>query len=72
MSISQKIEMEHRNQIENIKKEKNRESKMKQIGTLIMDLGVKSINAVANACECCWRYAKKSYYFTLGLIKKTK
>ena len=38
-SISQKIEMEHRNQIENIKKEKNRESKMKQIGTLIMDLG---------------------------------
>lgn len=72
MSISQKIEMEHRNQIENIKKEKNRESKMKQIGTLIMDLGVKSINAVANACECCWRYAKKSYYFTLGLIKKNK
>ena len=61
MSISQKIEKMFKNQIANIKNEKNIESKMKQIGSLILDLGNRSINAVAKACECCWRFANKCY-----------
>lgn len=72
MSISQKIELNYKNQTENIKKEKNKEVKMRAIGNLIMDLGKNSISAVAKACNCCWRYAKKSFHFTLGLIPKNK
>lgn len=50
---------EHKNQIEMIKHEKNKQIKMKLIGVLILDLGNRSINAVAKACNCCWRFAKK-------------
>ena len=59
MIISKKLELCYKNQINNIKNEKNRESKIKQIGALILDVGDYSINAVANACDCCWRFAKK-------------
>lgn len=68
MSISQKIELYYKNQIENIKKEENKNAKMRSIGHLIMDIGKNSINAIANACGCCWRYAKKCFYFALNLI----
>ncbi len=36
---------------------------MKMVGVLIMDLGKCTINAIAKACGCCWRYAKKAYEF---------
>ncbi len=49
----------HQNQIKMIKSEKNKLAKMNQIGALILDLGPRSINVVAKACNCCWRYAKK-------------
>ncbi len=61
MSIAQKLEINYKNQIKNIKKEKNRESKMRQISAIILDLGENSINVVAKYCNCCWRYAKKCY-----------
>ena len=41
---------------------------MRCIGNLIMDIGKNSINAIANAYGCYWRYAKKSFYFALNLI----
>lgn len=45
---------------------------MRNISNLIMDLGKNSVNAVANACGCCWRYAKKCFYFTLNIIPPKK
>lgn len=68
MSISQKIEINYKNQVENLKKETNKSAKMKGIGNLIMDLGNNSISAVAKACNCCWRFAKKCYYYALNII----
>ena len=58
MSIAQKLEINYKNQIENIKKEKNRESKIKQIGALVMDVGKRSIKAVAEAIHCSRKYVK--------------
>ena len=60
---------EHKNQIEMIKHEKNKQIKMKLIGVLILDLGNRSINAVAKACNCCWRFAKKSYNLVLNITE---
>ena len=42
----------HQNQIKMIKSEKNKLAKMNQIGALILDLGPRSINVVAKACNC--------------------
>lgn len=61
MIIQERIEKWYKNQIENIKNEKNREAKIKQIGALVCDLGSRSINAVAKAIGSCWRYVKKCY-----------
>ena len=61
MNISQILEKSYSNQIKNIKKEKNLETKIKQIGALILDVGKRSIKAVAKACGCTWRFAKKCY-----------
>ena len=61
MSISQKLEKSYKNQIENIKKEKNYESKVRQIGALVLDVGDRSISAIANACNCCRAFVKKCY-----------
>ena len=60
MSIAQKLENRYKNQIEIIKNEKNRKSKIKQIGALVLDVGGKCINAIAHACGCSWRFVKKS------------
>ena len=68
MNITQKLENLYKNQIENIKNEKNIESKMRQIGNLILDLGNRSINAVAKVCECSWRFAKKCYKLVCNFI----
>lgn len=49
MSISEKLEKNHKNQIENIKNEKNHKSKIKQIGALVLDVGGRCINAISKA-----------------------
>lgn len=61
MSIAQKLEKNYKNQIENIKKEKNRESKIKQIGALVLDVGKRSIKAIAQAIQCSRRFVKYCY-----------
>ena len=59
MSISQKLENDYKNQIENIKKEKNHESKIKQIGALVLDVGGRYISAIARSIGSCRKYVKK-------------
>lgn len=61
MSIAQKLEIDHKNQIENIKKEKNREAKIGQIGALVLDVGNRSIKAIAKATGCSRKYVKRCY-----------
>lgn len=62
MIISQKLEIYYKNQIENIKNEKNRESKIRQIGALVLDVGDKRcISAISNATGCCRAFVKKCY-----------
>lgn len=61
MSIAQKLEKNHKNQIENIKKETNRESKIKQIGALVLDVGKQSIASIAKAIGCSRKFVKYCY-----------
>lgn len=61
MIIQEKIEKGYKNQIKIIKKEKNYLKKQELIGALVLDLGKRSINAVAKALGYCWRYIKKCY-----------
>ena len=42
-----KIEKSYKNQIENIKNEKNHESKIRQIGALVLDVGGNCILEIA-------------------------
>ena len=69
MSITQKLEKSCKNQIENIKNEKNRNSKVKQIGSLVMDAGKRSINAVSKLCGCSWRFVKYCYTIVRDNLK---
>ena len=71
MSITQKLEKSYKNQIENIKNEKNRNSKVKQIGALVMDVGKRSINAVSKLCGCSWRFVKYCYTIVHDNLKIT-
>lgn len=61
MSIAEKLEKFYKNQIENIKNEKNRKSKIKQIGSLVLDVGGRCISAISNATGCCRAFVKKCY-----------
>ena len=61
MSIAQKLEINHKNQIENIKKEKNREAKIRQIGALVLDVGNRSIKAIAKEINCSRKFVKYCY-----------
>lgn len=61
MSITQKLEINYKNQIENIKKEKNRESKIKQIGALVLDVGNRSIKPIASSINCSRKFVKYCY-----------
>ena len=61
MSISQKIEKCYKNQIENIKNEKNYEFKIKQTGALVLDVGGRCISAISTAIGCCRTFVKKCY-----------
>ena len=58
MSISQKLEKCYKNQIENIKSEKNRESKVRQIGSLVLDVGGRCISAIAKVTGSCREFVK--------------
>ena len=59
MSISQKLENSYKNQIEIIKNEKNYGSKIKLIGSLVLDVGGRCISAISNATGCCRIFVKK-------------
>ena len=59
MSIAEKLEKFYKNQIENIKNEINRKSKIKQIGSLVLDVGGGCISTISNATGCCWSFVKK-------------
>ena len=59
MSIAQKIESCYKNQIENIKKEKNPIAKIKMVGALVLDVGNRCISAVAESIHSCRHYVKK-------------
>ena len=61
MSISQKLEKCYKNQIENIKNEKNYEFKIKQIGALVLDVGGRCISTISTAIGCCRSFVKKCY-----------
>lgn len=61
MSISQKLENGYKNQIKNIKKEVNSDSKIKQIGALVLDVGGHCISAIAKAINCSRKFVKKCY-----------
>ena len=61
MSIAEKLEKFHKNQIENIKNEKNRESKIKQIGALALDVGGRCISSISTATNCCRAFVKECY-----------
>ena len=61
MSIAEKLENFYKNQVENIKNEKNRKSKIKQIGALVLDVGGRCISAISNATSCCRAFVKECY-----------
>ena len=61
MSIAQKLENGYRNQIEIIKNEKNNESKIEQIGALVLDVGGRCIAAIAKIISCSRKFVKKCY-----------
>lgn len=61
MSISQKLEKLYKNQIKNIKNEKNREFKIKLIGALVLDVGGNCISAISKATGCCRAFVKKCF-----------
>lgn len=61
MSIAEKLEKFYKNQIKNIKNEKNRDFKIKQIGALVLDVGGRCISAIATAIGCSRAFVKESY-----------
>lgn len=61
MSITQILEKFYRNQIENIKNEKNYVSKVRQIGALVLDVGGNCISAIADKINCSRKFVKKCY-----------
>ena len=61
MSITQKLEKCYKNQIENIKSEKNREAKVKQIGSLVLDVGGRCISAIAKMTGHCRKFVKMCF-----------
>ena len=63
MSILEKIEKSYKNQIEIIKREKNRITKMKLIGSLALDIGGRCISAIAKTINCSRKFVRKSIAF---------
>ena len=61
MSISQKLENGYKNIIENIKKMPNGIERDMTIGSLVHDLGKRSIKPIARAINSCFRTVKKCF-----------
>ena len=61
MSITEKIEKFHSNRVKNIKNMPNGVEKDLAIGSLVADLGKRSITAVSKVINCCFRKIKKCY-----------
>ena len=61
MSISQKIEMNHKNRVENIKNMNKGLEKDLAVGALVADLGKRSISAVSNSLNLCREKVKSCY-----------
>ncbi len=67
MSIAQNLEKWHKNRIEAIKKMQKGIDRDMAIGSLIADLGKRSIRAVSIFIGCSWRKAKSSFeLYTCG------
>lgn len=72
MSIAQKIKKFHKNRIESIKKMKNGVEKDMAIGSLVADLGNRSIQAVAKATGHCRKKVKSCFdFFQNGYKQET-
>lgn len=69
MSISKKLENFYKNQVENIKNEKNRKSKIKQIGALVLDVGGRCISAISTITGCCRAFVKKCSLIVKGNLE---
>lgn len=70
MSITQKIEIYHKNRIESIKNMSNGIDRDMAIGSLVADLGKGSIKAVARFIGSCFRKVKKCFVlFTTKTIQ---
>lgn len=61
MSISQKIEIYHKNRVKNIKKMKNGIDRDMAIGAFVVDLGQRSIKPLAKAIGSSFRKVKKCF-----------
>ena len=71
MSISKIIEKFHKNRIESIKKMSIGPERDYAIGSLVADLGKRSITPVAIAIESCFRKVKQCYeFFVNGYIQQ--
>lgn len=59
MIVTQKLRIYYKNQIDNIKNEKNPIEKIKKVGALAMDVGERCISAIAKEIGSCREYVKK-------------
>lgn len=73
MIISDKLDNEYKNIIENIKNEKNSLLKKKIIGSLVMDIDGRCISQISKKTGCCRKYIKDCYIFVKnGCIHEKK
>ena len=63
MSISEKLENGYKNLIENIRKENNKRTKMKLIGSLVLDIGGRCISAISKVIGCSRKFIRKCVEF---------
>ena len=70
MIIAEKIEKEHKNEIKIIKNEKNRITRMKMIGSLVMDINGNCISAVSRKLSCSRGFVKNCFEFVANGCEK--
>lgn len=63
MSILEKIEKSYKNQLKIIKSEKNRITKMKLVGSLVLDIDGRCISKIAKEINCSRKFVRKSRDF---------
>lgn len=72
MSIAQNIEEFYKNRVKSIKKMKNGIDRDMAIGSLVADLGKRSISAVAKAIGCCRKKVKNCFILFTNCFKQLK